>query len=292
MVRCNNKTCGKWFCNQKGDNGFASHSVFHLVKSKHNEIATHPEGEFGDLAIECFVCGNTNVFVLGFVEVKDGSESSVIFVCRAPCVTDRKSTEFEWSPEKWEPIIQQKEIVSWIAQKADKEDKRNEYSVQEMIRLEEAWKSNPRLRANEIFRKKQVRRLKPVLLKYKVGRQYKSIFESLLTEESKTDRKIKESQTQNNMKITFNHVNGKRYAYFLFGSREDYDASLLPGNELKVSSRHLQQLAIHESGVWIILFKGRDDVDEDVGTDGSVETCWIHCTIILERLSESFVVAS
>lgn len=43
------------------------------MKSKHNEIATHPEGEFGDLAIECFICGNTNVFVLGFVEVKDGN---------------------------------------------------------------------------------------------------------------------------------------------------------------------------------------------------------------------------
>ena len=37
------------------------------------------------------------------------------------------------------------------------------------------------------------------------------------------------------MKITFNHINGKRYAYFVFGSREDYDASLLPGNELRIS---------------------------------------------------------
>ena len=60
----------------------------------------------------------------------------MIFVCRAPCVTDRKSTEYEWDPEKWEPIIQQKELVSWIAQKAQKEDKFNEYSVQDMIRLE------------------------------------------------------------------------------------------------------------------------------------------------------------
>jgi hypothetical protein len=37
------------------------------------------------------------------------------------------------------------------------------------------------------------------------------------------------------MKITFNHINGKHYAYFIFGSREDYDASLLPGNELRIS---------------------------------------------------------
>jgi hypothetical protein len=40
------------------------------------------------------------------------------------------------------------------------------------------------------------------------------------------------------MKITFSHTNGKRYAYFLFGSREDYDASLLPGNELRISYKN------------------------------------------------------
>ncbi len=32
------------------------------------------------------------------------------------------------------------------------------------------------------------------------------------------------------MRINFSMNNGKRYAYFMFGSREDYDASLLPGN--------------------------------------------------------------
>ena len=58
-----------------------------------------------------------------------------------------------------------------------------------------------------------------MLLKYKSGKQYKSIFENLLSEESKIDRKIKESQTQNNMKITFSNNNGKKFAYFLFGSR-------------------------------------------------------------------------
>lgn len=40
------------------------------------------------------------------------------------------------------------------------------------------------------------------------------------------------------MRITFSHVNGKRYAYFVFGSREDYDASLLAGNELRISYKN------------------------------------------------------
>ena len=46
-------------------------------------------------------------------------------MCRAPCVNERKSTEFEWAPDKWEPLIQQKEIVGWVARKAAKEEVRN-----------------------------------------------------------------------------------------------------------------------------------------------------------------------
>ena len=105
-------------------------------------------------------------------------------------------------------------------------------TVQEINKLEEAWKTNPKLKFTDISKKKVTRRLRPVLLKYKDGKQYKSIFESLISEEAKTDRKIKESQTQNNMKITFDisAENKKRYAYFMFGSREDYDTCLLPGN--------------------------------------------------------------
>ena len=42
------------------------------------------------------------------------------------------------------------------------------------------------------------------------------------------------------MKITFDvsAENKKRYAYFMFGSREDYDTCLLPGNELKISYKN------------------------------------------------------
>lgn len=33
-------------------------------------------------------------------------------------------------------------------------------------------------------------------------------------------------------------LNGKRYAYFMFGSKEQFDTSLLPGNELKISYKN------------------------------------------------------
>ena len=49
-------------------------------------------------------------------------------------------------------------------------------SVQEMNKLEEAWKSNPKLRFSDIAKKKVTKKLRPVFLKYKSGKQYKSIF--------------------------------------------------------------------------------------------------------------------
>lgn len=107
-----------------------------------------------------------------------------------------------------------------------------------MIRLEEAWKTNPKLKSTEVLKKRTTKRLRPVYLKYRSGKQYKTIFDALLSEESKTDKKIKDSQSQNNLKINFNTVNGKKYAYFLFGGREDYDSCLLTGNELKISYKN------------------------------------------------------
>jgi hypothetical protein len=45
-----------------------------------------------------------------------------------------------------------------------------------MNKLEEAWKQNPKLKFADIAKKKVIKRLRPVLLKYKSGKQYKSIF--------------------------------------------------------------------------------------------------------------------
>lgn len=86
--------------------GVASHITIHLVKAKHNEISVHPESEFGDMSVECYICGNANVFVLGFVNIKDGEDSAVLFLCRTPCVEDKKYHDLEWDASSWNPLIQ------------------------------------------------------------------------------------------------------------------------------------------------------------------------------------------
>ena len=63
-----------------------------------------------------------------------------------------------------------------MAHKGKESDKKINLSVQEINKLEEAWKTNPKLKFNDIAKKKVTKRLRPVFLKYKSGKQYKSIF--------------------------------------------------------------------------------------------------------------------
>lgn len=63
-----------------------------------------------------------------------------------------------------------------MAHKPQPSESKRILSVQEMNKLEEAWKSNPKLRFSDIAKKKVTKKLKPVFLKYKSGKQYKNIF--------------------------------------------------------------------------------------------------------------------
>ena len=63
-----------------------------------------------------------------------------------------------------------------MAHKPQQNESKRLLSVQEMNKLEEAWKSNPKLRFSDIAKKKVTKKLKPVFLKYKSGKQYKIIF--------------------------------------------------------------------------------------------------------------------
>jgi len=68
------------------------------------------------MSVECYICGNANVFVLGFVTIKEAEESTVI-LCRTPCVEDKQYMDLEWDPKTWNPLIQEKQFINWIAEK-------------------------------------------------------------------------------------------------------------------------------------------------------------------------------
>ena len=63
VVKC--AATGKWFCNSKVPGLPASCIVYHLVRSKHNEVVLHKESPLGEITLECFLTGTKNVFQLG-----------------------------------------------------------------------------------------------------------------------------------------------------------------------------------------------------------------------------------
>ncbi len=72
---------------------YFSHIVNHLVRSKTKEVTLHRDSPLGETMLECYNCGNKNVFVLGFISAKE--ESVVVLLCRHPCLQKNNLKE-DW----------------------------------------------------------------------------------------------------------------------------------------------------------------------------------------------------
>ena len=73
VVKC--ASTGKWFCNSKAPGLPASCIIYHLVRSKHNEVVLHKESPLGEITLECFLTGTKNVFQLGAPPIPPTSPS-------------------------------------------------------------------------------------------------------------------------------------------------------------------------------------------------------------------------
>lgn len=108
------------------------------MKAKHNEVGVHPESEVGNIDIECYRCGNANVFVLGYVNIGEGDEEFVLTLCRMPCVGEEEYGDLKWDSKNWKPILENKEFVNIFLQKAPVEQvkKMRDLDLEEIIKLE------------------------------------------------------------------------------------------------------------------------------------------------------------
>ena len=92
VVKC--AATGKWFCNSKVPGLPASCIIYHLVRSKHNEVVLHKESPLGEITLECFLTGGKNVFQLGFVPVED----DLVVLLRRD--VDINRDEYDWDLSK------------------------------------------------------------------------------------------------------------------------------------------------------------------------------------------------
>lgn len=233
VVKCNVPNCKKWFCNFRGLTA-GSHIVNHLVRSKHKEAITHPDGPLGETTLECYNCGSRNVFLLGFIPAR--LESVVLLLCREPCMSNHALKEANWDLSKWQPLIEDRAFLPWLVKgPAEKDQLRaRPISASQINKLEELWKKSPDAQLEDLDKPGVDDEPTSVMLRYDDAYQYQHIFAPLVKMESDYDKKVKESQTQEGVTVRWDvGLNKKRIAFFQF-TKEDNEARLVPGDELRL----------------------------------------------------------
>ncbi|KER29190.1 hypothetical protein T265_04125 [Opisthorchis viverrini] len=261
VVYCN--TTKKWFCNGRG-NTSGSHIVNHLVRARAKEVTLHKDGPLKDTLLECYVCGSKNVFLLGFVPAK--SESVVVLLCRNVCANQNK--DMYWDPALWQPIIQNRQFLSWLVKVPSEEAqaKARQISAQQINRLEEMWKENPQAAVEDLEKPGADREVSPVLLRYKSSLQYQMTFKPLVEIEAAYDQKVKESLKLENVVVRWETaLNRKHVAYFRIpGANEGPELRIMHGDELII--RRFNTPDSNWSGVGHVI-KIPDNFSDEVGLE-------------------------
>ncbi|WWC65248.1 uncharacterized protein I303_107865 [Kwoniella dejecticola CBS 10117] len=232
VVKCLH--CNKWFCNSRG-NTSASHIVNHLVKAKHKEVVLHKESALGDTVPECYNCGSKNVFMLGFIPAK--SDTVVVLLCRQPCAALTNSRDINWDTSQWSAIIDDRQFLSWLVKVPSEAEqlRARQIALAQISKLEELWRDNPEARLEDAEAQSGEEEMQPILLRYEDAYQYQNIFGPLVKIEADYDKRMKESQTENDINIRWDMgLNQKRLAWFCMPKLESGEVRLAVGDELRL----------------------------------------------------------
>ncbi|KAL1454067.1 hypothetical protein WDU94_010357 [Cyamophila willieti] len=231
VIMCN--ICKKWFCNGRGHTS-GSHIINHLVRAKHKEVTLHKDGPLGETVLECYSCGVRNVFVLGFIPAK--ADSVVVLLCRQPCAAQNSLKDMNWDQEQWKPVIAERSFLSWLVKVPTEQEQQRSRQVTsaQIAKLEEVWKDNVEATFQDLEKPGVDEDPHQVLLRYEDGYQYQNIFGPLVKLEADYDKRLKESQTQENVTVRWDvGLNKKTIAYFSL-AKTDGDMRLMQGDELKL----------------------------------------------------------
>jgi regulator of nonsense transcripts 1 len=230
VVRCVDTQ--KWFCNGRG-NTSASHIIQHLVRSKSKQVQLHPDSPLGDTLLECYNCGDRNVFKLGFISAK--GDSVVVLLCRDPCLHLGGMKDMGWDLSQWMPLIEDRSFLQWLVKSpTEKEQLRaRQITTQQVNKLEELWREDPTATLDDVDKPGQDEEMQPTLICYEDGYHFQNILAPLVKIEAEYDKRMKENQRQENLSVRWDRsMSNKRVAMFYFPMREDTELRLVVGDEL------------------------------------------------------------
>ncbi|TKY90469.1 hypothetical protein EX895_000467 [Sporisorium graminicola] len=262
VVKC--LICNKWFCNSRGSTS-GSHIVNHLVRAKHKEVCLHAESPLGETTPECYNCGAKNVFLLGFIPAK--SETVVVLLCRQPCAAMSNSKDIIWDTTQWSPLIEDRCFLTWLVKVPSEHEqlRARPVTLHQINRLEELWKDNASASLEDLDKPGVEEEPNSVLLRYEDAYQYQNIFGPLVKMEADYDRKLKESQTQQDLVVRWDQgLNQKKIAFMTLPKLESGEVRLAVGDELKL--RYRGELAPPWEGVGHVI-KIPNNVSDEVALE-------------------------
>ncbi|KAJ2867485.1 ATP-dependent RNA helicase [Coemansia aciculifera] len=227
-------TCKRWFCNARG-NTSSSHIIWHLVRAHHKEVQLHPGSQLGETTLECYNCGGRNVFSLGFIPAK--SDTVVVILCRG-CASAPSSKDVMWDATQWQPLIHERQLINWLVRvpSAQAQQKSNTVNSQQIRSFEEMWVRNSSSLVGDAIAPEAEVEAQKVLLRYEDAYQYQNIFGPLVKIEADYDRRMKESQTEDNITVRWDTgLNRRKLAYFQLPKYEMGEVRLAIGDELQLS---------------------------------------------------------
>lgn len=199
------------------------------------EVALHRDSPLGETVLECYNCGERNVFVLGFIPAKQ--EQVVVLLCRA-CVQSGGMKDSSWDLALWLPLIDSnKTFLPWLV-KAPSEIEQSRARLltsAQLAKLEDVWKAKPTATLDDLDQPGTDDELACVQLQYEDAYQYQNIFGPLVKYEADSDKQLKEQQTKEDLVVHWDvGLNKKRIAYFMF-AKDEAEVKLMPGDELKLN---------------------------------------------------------
>ena len=191
---------------------------------------------------------------------------SVVLLCRQPCAAQNSLKDMNWDQEQWKPLISDRCFLSWLVKVPSEQEqlRARQVSAPQITKLEDLWRDNVEATFQDLEKPGVDEEPQQVLLRYEDGYQYQNIFGPLVRLEADYDKRLKESQTQENMEVRWDvGLNKKIIAYFNM-AKTDTDMKLMHGDELRL--RYLGDMHKPWSGVGHVI-KIPDNFGEEVGIE-------------------------
>lgn len=231
-------TCARWFCNH-GPRNQPSHLVTHLSMNSHSTVKLHEESDLGDTTLECYTCGNTNVFTLGYVTAKE--QNVVIILCRIPCALQK---DINWDINSWKALIDERRLVSWVSpppsEQALQESKRMSPAL--ISSLESSWRETKSPQKVEEVEEE----VEPIGSYYAYPHDYVVAFKKLVEREKRADMLLGENKASETISVVWGvSENDLPTVSFTFASQESTGFRYMAGDAVKI--RHDQSSTTWEA---------------------------------------------